>query len=189
MRRWAGVLLGVLLVPGCGSSQEANDADVAFTTAMIEHHAQAIQMANFTIGREGIDPRIAKLAEQIRVGQTDEIDTMSGWLKAWGEPVPETGFATGDSHSHSDGGSTSGEHDEMPGMAAGDELDALATAPDAKFEAQWLAMMIEHHRGAVAMAQDVTENGDSPEVADLAERIRSDQEGEIRRMQGWLGEI
>ena len=188
MTRWvAATLLGMLSVASCASSQEANDADVEFATSMIEHHAQAVEMANYTIGREGLDPRIASLAEHVRVGQTREIDTLSGWLQEWGEPVPETGFATGDSHSHSEDSGTPDEHAGLPGMMSGDELDALAAAPDAKFEARWLAMMIEHHRGAVAMAADVAEAGDSAEVAELAESIKADQQGEIARMRDWLG--
>jgi len=174
MRKWAAVL-GMVLVASCAASEGPNDADVGFATSMIEHHAEAIQMANTTIGREGLDPRIAELAEQIRVGQTEEIDTMSAWLEEWGEPVPETGFATGDGHTHSDAG----------GHA---DLDSLAAAPEARFEARWLTLMIEHHRGAVAMADEVVENGQSADVAELAEAIRTDQAGEIDRMRSWLGE-
>ena len=188
MTRWvAATLLGVLALSSCASQRGANDADVEFATSMIEHHAQAIEMANYTIGREGVDPRIADLAQQVRIGQTREIDTLSGWLEEWGEPVPETGFATGDSHSHSEDSGTPDEHAGMPGMMSEEEMDALAAAADARFETRWLAMMIEHHRGAVVMAEDVAEDGDSGAVAELAESIKADQQGEIARMRDWLG--
>jgi uncharacterized protein (DUF305 family) len=176
----------VLLVGAC-STADHNDADVAFATDMIEHHAQAIQMANFTIGREGLDPQVAGLAEQIRVDQTEEIDTMSAWLEEWGEPVPETGFATGDGHTHSED-SGSDDHGDMPGMASGADMDALAEAPDAEFEEQWLAAMLEHHQGAVAMAEEVADAGESPEVEELADSIKADQQAEIEEMTSWLDE-
>ena len=35
-----------------------------------------------------------------------------------------------------------------PGMLSADEIGALETAPDAKFQELWLQMMIEHHTGA-----------------------------------------
>ena len=187
MTRLATLLVTVLLVGAC-STADHNDADVAFATDMIEHHAQAIQMANFTIGREGVDPRIAELAEEIRVSQTREIDTMSQWLRDWDEPVPETGFATGDSHSHSDDpmGSMSEGHTDMPGMMSADEMRALADAPAAKFDALWIQMMVEHHQGAISMAQEVQDEGSSDDVADLAGDIEAVQRVEVKDLQRWL---
>lgn len=190
MRRTApalATLAPLLWLTGCGSDTDHNDADVEFATAMTEHHAQAIQMANFTIGREGLDPEVAALAEGIRVDQTEEIDTLSAWLEEWGEPVPETGFATGDGHTHSED-SGSDDHGDMPGMASGAAMDALAEAPDAEFEEQWLTMMVEHHEGAVAMAEEVADAGESPEVEELAGSIEADQRGEIEDMTSWLDE-
>jgi uncharacterized protein (DUF305 family) len=190
MHRAAPVLAALATLTwltGCGSDADHNDADVEFATAMIEHHAQAIQMANFTIGREGLDPEIAALAEQIRVDQTEEIDTMSAWLEEWGEPVPETGFATGDGHTHSESSGTD-DHGDMPGMASGAAMDALAEAPDAEFEERWLAMMVEHHEGAVAMAEEVADSGESPEVDELAGSITAEQQAEIEEMTSWLEE-
>ncbi len=190
MRRTApalAMLAPLMWLTGCGSDADHNDADVEFATAMIEHHAQAIQMANFTIGREGLDPEIAGLAEQVRVDQTEEIDTLSAWLEEWGEPVPETGFATGDGHTHSED-TGSDDHGDMPGMASDADMDALAEAPDDEFEEQWLAMMVEHHEGAVAMAEEVADAGESPEVEELAGSIKADQRSEIEDMTSWLDE-
>lgn len=173
MLRWAAVGLVLALVAACGASEEPNDADVDFATTMIEHHAEAIRMANVTIGREGLDPRIAELAEEVRLEQTEEIDTMSAWLREWDEPVPETGFATGDGHTHSE--------EEGHG-----DLESLASAPTPRFESRWLEMMIEHHESAVEMAERVAAAGRSPEVADLAETIGRQQRAEITRMSRWL---
>ena len=35
----------------------------------------------------------------------------------------------------------------------------LEDAPDAEFQTMWLAMMVEHHEGAVEMAKSETEDG------------------------------
>ena len=190
MNRVATVALGVLMAVGslasC-SSEDHNDADVAFATAMVEHHAQAIQMANFTIGREGLDPRIAELAEEIRVSQTAEIDELAGLLRSWGEDVPETGFATGDSHSHDDD-MADGDHADMPGMMSAAEMEELAGAPDAAFAEQWMQMMIEHHEGALAMVDDVQADGEHEELRDLAGEMESAQRTEIDDLERWLDE-
>ncbi len=190
MPRLATVVLGVVAVAaalaGC-SNEDHNEADVEFATAMVEHHAQAIQMANYTIGREGIDPRIAELAEEIRISQTAEIDEMAELLRAWGEDVPETGFATGDSHSH-DTGAGHGEHADMPGMMSGAEMDELAGAQGDAFAEMWMRMMIEHHEGALTMIDEVQDDGEHDGLRGLAEEMEAAQRTEIGDLERWLAD-
>ena len=190
MSRVFAVALGVLVAVGslasC-SSEDHNEADIDFATAMVEHHAQAIQMANFTIGRDGLDPRIAELAEEIRVSQTAEIDELAGLLRSWGEDVPETGFATGDSHSHDDD-MADGDHADMPGMMSAAEMEELAGASDAAFAEQWMQMMIEHHEGALVMVDEVQTDGEHEELRELAGEMESAQRTEIDDLERWLGE-
>ena len=95
------LLLPLLLGPlaACGGEEEPteaedsgaafNDADVAFATAMIQHHAQALVMVDLTMGQD-LDPELAALGEQIRATQAPEIEQMADWLTDWDEPVPET---------------------------------------------------------------------------------------------------
>ena len=188
MRRVATVVLGVAAVAaalaGC-SSEDHNEADVEFAAAMVEHHAQAIQMANFTIGRDGIDPRIAELAEEIRVSQTAEIDEMAGFLREWGEEVPQTGFATGDSHSH-DGEMVGGDHADMPGMMTAAEMEELAGAQGDTFARMWMRMMVEHHEGALAMVDEVQDDGEHEGLRGLAEEMEAAQRTEIGDLERWL---
>ncbi|MFP5252591.1 MAG: DUF305 domain-containing protein [Actinomycetes bacterium] len=188
MSRVAGVVAGVLAalaaLTGC-SSEDHNEADVTFAAGMIEHHAQAIRMANFTIGREGLDPRIAELAEEIRVSQTAEIDEMAALLRAWGEEVPETGFATGDSHSHDDT-MGAGEHADLPGMMSGAELEQLAAARDGAFAERWMTMMIEHHEGALVMIEELQAGGEHEGLRTLAEQMESAQRTEVGDLERWL---
>lgn len=193
----AALLAALLVLPlaGCGASNEDpghNDADVSFAREMIAHHAQAITMANLTIGRDRLDPKVAKLAEQIRLAQTPEIDRMSRWLRRWHEPVPKTGYATGDGHSHSERGMTGtegmSEDMQMPGMMSGAEMRRLGRSRGAAFETQWLQMMVEHHRGAVAMARTERARGSDPGALALAEDITRTQRREVSRMRDLLRE-
>jgi len=51
----------------------------------------------------------------------------------------------------------------------------------------WLTMMIEHHEGAVEMAQDVLATTSNPEVEKLATAVVEGQENETPTMKGMLG--
>ncbi len=64
------------------------DADVAFMTGMIGHHAQALVMAAMA-PTHGASPSVRTLAARIDNAQRDEIETMQRWLRDRGQPVPE----------------------------------------------------------------------------------------------------
>jgi uncharacterized protein (DUF305 family) len=70
----------------------------------------------------------------------------------------------------------------MAGMMSEDDMAALDAATGADFERLWLQMMIEHHRGAVTMAQQVLADGSDARVLDLARAIIAAQQREIDQM-------
>lgn len=194
----AALTLGLALaLTGCGgdepsesassSTGDHNDADVAFASDMIQHHAQALTMVDLTVERD-LDPDLQAVAEGIRDAQGPEIETMSNWLEQWGEEVP----ATMRDHSNAEGhdmGDMEGGDDmgmDMPGMMSEEQLDELAAASDAAFEDLWLEMMIEHHEGAVSMAEVELEDGAHGPALALAEEIVATQTEEIATMQELL---
>ncbi len=63
-----------------------NHADVMFAHHMIPHHQQAIEMSDMILQKQGIDPRVADMARQIKDAQGPEIEQMQGWLDQWGMP-------------------------------------------------------------------------------------------------------
>ena len=65
-------------------------------------------------------------------------------------------------------------------------MDALAASTGSGFDTMWLEMMIEHHTGAVAMAEDVKSSGANPDVEALADQIIAAQQAEIDEMTGLL---
>ena len=170
------------------SETDHNDADVAFATDMIQHHAQALSMVDLTVDRT-LDPEVQQLADDIREAQGPEIETMSDWLQGWDEEVP----ATMRDHSNAGhdmegmGDSMDGLDSDMPGMMSGDDFDELENAPDAEFQTMWLKMMVEHHEGAVEMAQEEQDNGQYKPAVDLAGGVVETQTAQIDKMKTLLG--
>lgn len=171
------------------STTEHNDADVTFASDMITHHAQALSMVDLTLDRD-LDPEVQGLAEDIRDAQAPEIETMADWLGEWGEDVPETmrdhvngGHDMDDMSDNMDGM----DHGDMPGMMTADDMDALENSSDTEFQDRWLEMMIEHHEGAVEMAETEQQDGRFKDAVDLAGQIIVAQQREIETMQDLLG--
>jgi uncharacterized protein (DUF305 family) len=77
------------------------------------------------------------------------------------------------------GGDTSSTQG-MPGMEGTD-----ANLP---FDARFIDSMIEHHRGAIAMAETVLEQGEHEELLAMANAIISAQTSEIEEMEAWRAE-
>ncbi len=152
-----------------------NDADVTFAQGMIPHHEQAIEMADIALDPNmGASGQVSDLATRIKGGQDPEIELMTGWLTAWGQPLQ---MATDEGH----------EMSSMDGMMSAEEMDTLGTMNGAGFDTMWMEMMIRHHQGAIAMAQTVKATGSSPDVLALADQVIAAQQAEITEMQALLG--
>ncbi|MEG9249929.1 DUF305 domain-containing protein [Arthrobacter sp. Soc17.1.1.1] len=158
-------------------SEEHNDADVMFAQMMIPHHEQAVEMSDMMLAKDGISPEITDLATKIKDAQGPEIETMTGWLEAWGEPMqPEGGM---ESHSMGDMGSDS---DSMEGMMSEEQMSDLESAEGTEASRMFLESMTAHHEGAIGMAQTEIDNGENPEAIELAETIVATQQSEIDEM-------
>jgi uncharacterized protein (DUF305 family) len=174
----------LLTLTACGNDDETdaganhNDADVTFAQQMIPHHRQAIEMAELAETRAS-SAEVKNLAADIKGAQDPEIDTMTGWLESWGEDVP------GGEMSGMDHGDMS--MDDMPGMMSEEEMADLEAASGADFDQMFLAMMIEHHEGAIDMAKSEQEDGEYADAIALAEDIEEAQTAEIATMNELLG--
>lgn len=164
------------------------EADVAFMTGMIAHHAQAIQIAGWAKDH-GANPTIQRLAARIINAQQDEIVTMQSWLASRGRPVPDpksVGMMQHDGHEMKMPGM------QMPGMLSMEQLMALDAARGEEFDKLFLQDMIQHHTGAVAMVEKLfaTDGAGQDEVTfKFANDVQVDQRTEIARMQQMLAPI
>jgi uncharacterized protein (DUF305 family) len=161
------------------SSADAHNAqDVSFAQGMIPHHRQALEMARSAADRAS-SAEVEDLAARVEKAQDPEIETMTGWLKAWGEDVPSgTGAMPGMDHSGDAG---------MPGMMDDQDMAELEQASGTAFDTLFLTMMVEHHEGAVEMATAEKEKGAYGPATAMADDIVTAQTAEIAEMKKLLG--
>ncbi|MCY7411833.1 MAG: DUF305 domain-containing protein [Salinibacterium sp.] len=76
----------------------------------------------------------------------------------------------------------------MPGMATREQIVQLEALSGREAEAQFLELMIAHHRGGVEMAKAILERSDVNVVRDLASSILSAQQSETALMERMLTE-
>ena len=73
------------------------------------------------------------------------------------------------------------------GMLSDEAMQQLAEAQGPEFDRLFLEGMIEHHEGAVAMAEDVIRDGENEPTRELAETVVDSQKKEIDEMKKLLG--
>jgi uncharacterized protein (DUF305 family) len=162
--------------PATGVAAEAhNDADVMFAQHMIPHHQQAIEMSDMLLGKQGIDPPVVQLANQIKAAQGPEIQQMQGWLTQWGSPAmpPMSGHGT----------------QSMQGMMSEQDMTGLKDAQGVDASKLFLTQMIAHHEGAITMAQTEIKDGQYPAAVELADAIVTTQQQEIDTMKSILATL
>lgn len=138
--------------------------DARFIDSMVEHHRGAIAMAEQArVGAER--PELRAMAEEIIDVQVAEIGQLERWRVEWYPGLMQT--------------------DGM-GMAMGDmEVSGDDTVP---FEQRFIAAMIAHHEGAVAMAEKALSQAEHEELRDAAQAIIDSQTAEIAQMEAWEAE-
>lgn len=150
------------------------DADVTFVKGMIPHHSQAVDMAKLAAAST-TNPKVLDLAARIEKAQAPEIRTMQGFLTSWGMPAADTSGGMGGMAGMDHGGSPGG-------MMSDTQMQQLGQVRGAEFDRMFLTMMIEHHNGAVQMAETELASGRNAEAKKLAQAIIDAQRAEIAEM-------
>jgi uncharacterized protein (DUF305 family) len=152
---------------------------------MIGHHAQALAMTALVPDRT-TRQEIRLVAQRIEVSQQGEIAAMGRWLESRGQTVPPA-----DPHHahHAPGaageGAAGGSAAPMAGMLTEDELARLGQLRGGEFDRLFLAYMVRHHEGALAMVKEYFATpgaAQEPEIFQLASDVDADQRAEIARM-------
>lgn len=164
-----------------GDESAFSASDVMFAQMMIPHHEQALEMSVIALERSTND-EVRDLAQRIYDGQGPEIEQMETWF---GDGAAMGGM----SHEMPDGtmmpndmmGGDMMDSSTMAGMASQEQLAELVSLDSPDFDILFLELMIEHHKGALAMVQMI-DNSTNSEARALAEEISSTQNAEIDEM-------
>lgn len=161
-------------------------ADVHFMQGMIAHHAQAITMAGWAPSH-GASSSVRTLCARIINAQQDEIVTMQTWLSDRHQVVPPATAAPMKMMMN-------GKEQEMlmPGMLTEAQMHQLDQAKGEEFDRLFLTFMIQHHRGAVSMVQDLFDTYGAAQdelTFKYASDVNVDQTTEIARMERMLSAL
>ncbi|MFJ6001010.1 DUF305 domain-containing protein [Arthrobacter sp. NPDC092385] len=183
------------------ATAEHNRGDLMFTRMMIPHHEQAVEMSDLMLSKDDISPEIEDLATRIKDAQGPEIETMKSWLEAWDDAMGPDSMESEDMGGMNHGGGDTDGHDMgsgsghidgtdgmggMEGMMSEDQMSELASAEGTEASRLFLESMTAHHEGAIEMAQDEIDNGQNPDVIELARTIVTAQQSEIAEMKELL---
>jgi uncharacterized protein (DUF305 family) len=152
---------------------DPNAADVGFYDDMTVHHEQAIDMALVYL-RNGTNPLLRQMADEIVLYQAGDIRTMQTALHDWnkspnddvamawmGTPVPEA---------------------EQPGMATPAQLAQLRDARGRELDDLFSRLMINHHFGGAHMADAEARLGRDHDERVWARKLADTQRQEINEL-------
>lgn len=135
--------------------------DEKFLTLMVEHHAGAVDMAEY-VKNDAKHQELRTLGSAIIRDQNAEINQMRNWAKQWGYTFEEPDMSMVTAMSQT-----------LKGKS-GDDLDK-----------QFITDMSIHHNGAIEMAQLALTNAKHQELKDFAQRIIDAQTKEMSDMNTW----
>jgi uncharacterized protein (DUF305 family) len=163
-----------------------NDADVAFATDLMQHHAFALVLVDLTRTTD-VSPDLGAIAAEILDADSVEIQTATAWLAAWDQPAPETIRDHANAHAAERGEEIEIPGGDLPGMPAASELEELEGLTGAEFEERWLELMIAHHEGAIEIAEQAEEEGEFAPAVKLARTVAATQQDQVEQMEALLG--
>ena len=160
------------------ATPDQNKVDVGFLQDMRYHHDQAVQMAYYY--RTSVTdplPRLNMIAEEILLSQQLENGRMVQLLRSFNAiEANDTGTAmTWMGHAM--------PIDEMDGLASQAELDSLAAATGDEASKIFATLMINHHKGGIAMANYAIEHASNKDVINMAKSMIKGQQAEVGELQ------
>lgn len=144
------------------SLQNLGANEIMFAQGMIPHHQQAIDMSKLAL-KNASSVKVKSLAKSIISAQSAEIKQMQYWLKA---------TSSSEMMDHSM---------HMEGMLSQSQMSNLAKLKGSKFDAAFIAAMIEHHQGALEMVY-LLKGSKNKEALKLLKDVQTQQSKEISEM-------
>jgi uncharacterized protein (DUF305 family) len=172
--RLLATLCAAALIAGCGASSgpsaadgaaapaastaadpaAARTQDVAFATALAEHHHQTLQLVGLA-AEKAERTEVLDLAGRVQTASDAGLREVQALLEGWGEPVPHI-------EGHTDLG------DSIPGVLDAEALAALRASEAGAFETTFLTTLAAHQAKAVTLAEREAASGGDPEALRVA---------------------
>lgn len=146
--------------------------DQGYMRRMTAHHEQGVELALLAADKAQ-DPDLRALARLMAANQKGEIAVFRQWWHSW---FP--GFLPAASPE---------DHAAMPGMIPADQMESLRRTAGAQFDPLFVSLMTAHHKGAIAMADEVVRSDADLRLRLMSHAIRHSQHGEIELMHGSEG--
>lgn len=159
------------------AANTASPGDIAFLENMVVHHQQALELTAMVRGQSN-DPALVALADRVGAQQRAELQGCQAQLLQWEAPDGSSGGHDADR-----------DRSDIPGMVDQATMDQLRELRGPAFDKLWLESMISHHRGAITMAHNEIQNGQSPEAISIAQSLAARQQTEIDQMNQQLGTL
>ena len=165
-------------VAGCGGTNDdaassqvgAVPFDRAFIDAMVPHHRSAIEMAREARSAGLSQPDLIDVARNIIATQQSEIAQMLDWRREW--------YGPGKPEREQDAVAALGLDAEQAGMTEHGDFDDTEDV-----DAAFASMMVDHHKGAIEMAELAQQRAGHQEIRDLAGAIIAAQRVEIKKLE------
>jgi uncharacterized protein (DUF305 family) len=160
-----------LLATGCrgpvppSPPAAADQTDVWFMQHMVPHLWQAVSIVSLTRGQVG-HPALGRLADAMARRDRAAINRLEGWLALQGLAA----------HGHS--------HQPVDDRRQTD-LQRLSRLRGTAFDVAFLQVMSARDRAGITLAAAEARHGTRPEVRQLAVRLLSQQQAEVRQMNAW----
>ena len=167
-------------------------ADIQFMSGMIHHHAQAVKMAGWAASH-GASKALQTYCGRVAMGQSAEIGLMKDWLRDRNQPIPDVDMGGMNMNMPGMSGMSGMQHTMMmPGMLTDAQMAHLDSARGVNFDRLFLTDMIQHHRGAITMVENLLATPGAAQdefVFKFANDVQADQTTEIDRMEQMLAAL
>lgn len=146
------------LIIGCGAA-EPSQVDLSFVAEMLPHHELGLQIIEIGQYRSS-DVRLRRMIFEMGSYHHAEMHVLESLADKWHVAIAQT----------------------FPGSIPQSQLDALQTREGNAHDISWLHIMIQHHEGALVIAQQALLGAKIGEIRSMAVNVIVTQSEEIAKM-------
>ena len=173
------------------SMKMTGDPDKDFAMMMIEHHQGAIDAANIVL-KSGKDEKIKAMAQKtLQTQPQDQKDLRKHTEMDHDQNATAKKDDSHAAHSQSSDANASSSHSDQFSSEMNSAMEDMESKMKnmkmtGNLDHDFATMMIDHHQGAIDMAEVEKKHGNVQDVKTLAEKIITDSQKDISDLKTWL---